>query len=232
MAKYNEQELTEKVKELAQEMFGWEMNKPVIIDGRPTRAWASAHFRKNNVTGKIELKCFKFAKRFVSGDYMEEDIISTIKHELIHWYSNISENKSCGHNYIWKNNCIRYGIKAEACSDHKKIGDNSKQDSNKQVKEIKQERPNRRDYVTEITLSSANGLVKFAENKGVEIERYEGSLLDNYILYNHDTISIRGVKPRKYILLQEKYKNDWSSVTELIMTDDIYKVESFLEMVS
>lgn len=232
MAKYNEQELTQKVKSLAKEMFGWELNKPVIIDGRLTRTWASAHFRRNNVTGKIELKCFKFAKRFVSGDYREEDIINTIKHELIHWYTNIIENKSCGHDWRWKNNCIKYGIKAEACSDHKKIGDNSKQDSNKQPTEIKQERPKRRDYVTEITLNSANGLVEFAENKGIEIERYEGSLLDNYILYNHDKISIRGVKPRNYIILKEKCQNSWSSVTELIMTDDIGKVESFLEMVS
>lgn len=122
MAKYNEQQLTAKVRELSQEMFGWELTKPVIIDGRLTRAWASAHFTRNRITRKIELKCFKFAKRFVNGDYKEEDILDTIKHELLHWYTNITENRSCGHNYIWKNNCIKYGVVAEACSDFEKVG--------------------------------------------------------------------------------------------------------------
>jgi predicted SprT family Zn-dependent metalloprotease len=121
MASYNEHQLTEKVKELAKQMFGWELTKPVIIDGRLTRAWATAHFIRNRSTRKIELKCFKFAKRYVSGDYKEEDIVNTIKHELVHWYTNITEGYSCNHNYIWKENCVRFGVVPEATASYQKV---------------------------------------------------------------------------------------------------------------
>lgn len=60
-----------------------------------------------------------------------------------------------------------------------------------------------------------------------DIEEYEGSLLNNYIIYNDRKISLGRAKGREYIIVREKYLNEWSSCYELIFTDDIKEVEDW-----
>jgi hypothetical protein len=72
----------------------------------------------------------------------------------------------------------------------------------------------------------------FAENLNCWVETYEGRLVNNYIIYGTDRIKIGKAKPRKFIIIQETYLNEWSSGLEITMTDNEAKVtetEKFLE---
>lgn len=51
---------------------------------------------------------------------------------------------------------------------------------------------------------------------------YPGCLLDNYLLYNWDN--------EKYIIIQEKYLNDWSSTLIATKTDDEKLVDNFFKV--
>lgn len=50
---------------------------------------------------------------------------------------------------------------------------------------------------------------------------YPGSLLDNYLLYDWDTCT--------YIIIQEKYLNEWSSTLVATKTDDKKLVDDFFK---
>lgn len=84
-----------------------------------------------------------------------------------------------------------------------------------------------RDYKTTSNLASINGLLDLAHSLNCPIECFEGSLLDNYIIYDAKRIRICKAKPRKYIILVEKYVNSWSSTTEVILTDNEKTVEEY-----
>lgn len=119
--KYSQKEIEKKVKRFAREMFGWEMNKPVIISSRMTRAWGKYYYKFKKKTNEIELVKFQFATRLISGGYQEEDINNCIKHELLHWYTDITEGKPCHHNRKWKDNCKRFGIKDERYCNYERV---------------------------------------------------------------------------------------------------------------
>ncbi len=102
--------LEEKVKRLAKEMFGWEMDKPVLISNRMKRTLGQYVWEINQNTKRPELVRFQFAAKLFSGGYREEDIELVIKHELIHWYTDITEGRPCHHNKIWKANCRRFEV--------------------------------------------------------------------------------------------------------------------------
>ena len=50
---------------------------------------------------------------------------------------------------------------------------------------------------------------------------YPGCLLDNYLLYNDDTCT--------YIIIQEKYLNEWSSTLMATKTNDKKIADDFLK---
>lgn len=102
--------LEKKVKKLAREMFGWEMNKPVLISSRMKRTLGQYVWKINQDTNKPELVRFQFAAKLFRDGYMQEDIDLVIKHELIHWYTDTIAGRPCHHNKIWKANCKRFGI--------------------------------------------------------------------------------------------------------------------------
>lgn len=54
-----------------------------------------------------------------------------------------------------------------------------------------------------------------------EVGYYPGCLLDNYLLYNWDN--------KKYIIIQEKYVNCWTSTLIATKTDDEKLVDNFLK---
>lgn len=55
-----------------------------------------------------------------------------------------------------------------------------------------------------------------------EVGYYPGCLLDNYLLYNWDTCT--------YILIQEKYLNEWSSTLMATKTNDKKLVDDFFKV--
>jgi hypothetical protein len=97
------------------------MDKPVYgVHMKST--WGSYHWKKNSITKKPELKWFKIAFRLICGNYEEQYIDHNIKHELVHWYTDITEGKPCHHNKKWKDNCRKFGIEDSRLSNYPKIG--------------------------------------------------------------------------------------------------------------
>ena len=84
-----------------------------------------------------------------------------------------------------------------------------------------------KDYITKGDMNSVNKLLELATRMDCPIECFEGVLLDNYIIYDANRIKIGRAKPRKYIILCEKAENEWSSITEVIMTDNEKTVEKY-----
>jgi len=85
-----------------------------------------------------------------------------------------------------------------------------------------------KDYKADINLKSVEQILKFANDNNHEVDMFDGCCLDNYIIYSNSKIKIGKLKPRKYIILLEKYLNEWSSVTEMILTDNDLYVESLI----
>ena len=105
-----QKDLEKRVKGLAMLMFGWKMDKPVVISGRMKRTLGQYVWKINHETKKPALVKFQFAAKLFTGGYKEEDIDWVIKHELIHWYTDITEGKPCHHNKVWKANCKKFGV--------------------------------------------------------------------------------------------------------------------------
>lgn len=90
----------------------------------------------------------------------------------------------------------------------------------------------RRDYKTTIDNEVLNKMLELATKNDLEYEIFEGTTQDNYIIYNDHKIRLKGIKPRKYIIVQSVYLNCWSSKLEMIMTDNEEKVNEFIEQYS
>ena len=98
-------------------------------------------------------------------------------------------------------------------------------------------RRNRKDVEFEITYEKAdklyNDLVKLSGNDLAGV-MFEGALLDEYAVVmtgnQNWKISItkgRPVLARKYVYIEERYVNCWTSKNVLILTDDKSKFEEF-----
>lgn len=72
-------------------------------------------------------------------------------------------------------------------------------------------------------------LVQAAIENEIDFECYEGSLIDNYIFYSNKIIRIKGNRATKYIIVKEKYLNEWSSVHEITLTDSDKKANEFIK---
>lgn len=83
------------------------------------------------------------------------------------------------------------------------------------------------------TLSISNEVLEeillLADKLEVYCECFEGSLQDNYILYDADNISIGG-DSAKYIIIKERFLNAWSSELVLVFTDNEKEVMQFEEL--
>jgi hypothetical protein len=84
------------------------------------------------------------------------------------------------------------------------------------------------DYNREITYKSLNSFVQYANDKGYDTEIIEGVLNDTYIINNHDKeLSIKGVKPRNFIVLYPKFQTSQSNSFHILMTDDERKLSFY-----
>lgn len=80
-----------------------------------------------------------------------------------------------------------------------------------------------RDRILEVNQEMVNKLTNISGN----YEKYDGTLLDNYIFHDTQNIRIGRSKPRAFILIKEKYLNEWNSTYEMVMTDNFEKVLDF-----
>ena len=80
-----------------------------------------------------------------------------------------------------------------------------------------------RDRILEVNQEMVNKLTNISGN----YEKYDGTLLDNYIFHDTQNIRIGRSKPRAFILIKEKYLNEWNSTYEMVMTDNFEKVLNF-----
>ena len=71
----------------------------------------------------------------------------------------------------------------------------------------------------EITLDQCQKLILSPNFE--EVGYYPGSLLDNYLLYDWDN--------HTYIIIQEKYVNEWSSTLVATKTNDKKLVDDFFK---
>lgn len=88
----------------------------------------------------------------------------------------------------------------------------------------------RKDYVTNIEMVVADKCIELAGELGIDYETYQGCLLDNHVIRGAERIGFGRVKPRKFIMIKEKYLNEWSSVLEMTMTDNEKIVNEFEEL--
>ena len=86
-----------------------------------------------------------------------------------------------------------------------------------------------RDYNCNVNLETTETLVEKAIESGLECYQAQGGLNDYYIIYNYRTLTFKGVKARKYILLYPKYLNEWSNSLHATFTDNFEKVRDFFE---
>ena len=77
-----------------------------------------------------------------------------------------------------------------------------------------------------ISSSYADALLKCLEENGFKYLTIPGVMQDNYICkIDNANYKLGRFKLRKYLLIREVYKNEWSSGLELVLTDDdsVYK---------
>ena len=88
-----------------------------------------------------------------------------------------------------------------------------------------------KNYVKEISMETANKIITMATELNILFDGFDGTLLDNYIVYNDSDTQIKfgRSKPRKYIIIEEFYKNCWTSGLRMTCTDDDELADEFLE---
>jgi len=77
-----------------------------------------------------------------------------------------------------------------------------------------------KNYRAAIGQKLLNSLLEQCSMNSIEVELFEGSLLDQYIIHADKRITIKGIKPRQYILVYEQYLNCWSSENIACFSDD------------
>lgn len=86
----------------------------------------------------------------------------------------------------------------------------------------------KRDFKEVVTMEDYNKIIDLACNNNMIVDIYQGCLLDNAIIVNDDIIKI-GRKTRKYLIMVEKYLNCWTSIIELIGTDNEQTYNKWVE---
>lgn len=77
-----------------------------------------------------------------------------------------------------------------------------------------------KNYKAAIGQKLLNSLLEHCSKNDIDIECFEGSLLDQYIIHADKRIAVKGIKPRQYILIFEKHLNCWSSENIACFSDD------------
>ena len=112
-----EEDLNARASKFAREMFGWEIPKRIKIEPRFTNTYGRCWMKRKPYPQQgLELKEIKIAAFLVNGNYREEDIDDIIKHELLHWYTDMVHQRSCGHGEEYKANCRKHGVNPQSAN--------------------------------------------------------------------------------------------------------------------
>lgn len=85
-----------------------------------------------------------------------------------------------------------------------------------------------KNYTKEIEFKSQQLILDAAIEMGLEVEQFEGTLNDTYIIYNEDLdLKLRGIKARKYVVLYPQFLNSWGNTFHILLTDNIKELEKF-----
>lgn len=72
-----------------------------------------------------------------------------------------------------------------------------------------------------ITMGTCNNIVNALQERNYDIECVPGGLLDNYFCeIGENNLKLSRWKLRKYLIVLERFVNEWSSDLELILTDN------------
>ena len=100
-----------KIEAVIQELnkrLDYQCNLKIEISKRAQKRMG-AFFYKRNGNNIIPIK-FVFAYTLINGSYSKEVVREVIIHEYLHYYCDLSTNKSNGHNKFFKKCCLASGI--------------------------------------------------------------------------------------------------------------------------
>ena len=89
----------------------------------------------------------------------------------------------------------------------------------------------RKEIVYKATTELYDKVVTSAMNLGYELDNdlfiINGTLQDSCLIISNYKIKIGKANPRKYIIFESVYVNEWSSELQMILTDDDKKADKF-----
>lgn len=78
-----------------------------------------------------------------------------------------------------------------------------------------------KNYTTEISQRTADNISNYLAINEYNIEFIEGDLMDGFICkIGANNLKLSNIKMRKFIIVVEKYINEWTSALQMILTDD------------
>lgn len=102
----SEKEFIDLFNKISNKDFCWKCNVPVTIN---TRLYSTLGQYVFDIY-TLEPLGFEFNLEMINGKQPFKEVINTIKHELVHWYTDTTTNKRNEHNELFRVNCKRFGV--------------------------------------------------------------------------------------------------------------------------
>jgi predicted SprT family Zn-dependent metalloprotease len=102
----SEKEFIDLFNKISLKDFNWKCNIPISIN---TRLYSTlGQYVYDRYT--LEPLCFEFSLEMINGRQSLKEVINTIRHELVHWYTDTTTKKNNGHNDLFRENCKKFGV--------------------------------------------------------------------------------------------------------------------------
>jgi len=80
-----------------------------------------------------------------------------------------------------------------------------------------------------ISYDNVTEIINTCTNKSIDMNVFEGTLLDNYLIYANYKVQLNKTVPRKYIIIESVYINSNQSMYNFVQTDNQQLVDEFLQ---
>ena len=78
-----------------------------------------------------------------------------------------------------------------------------------------------KDVRMRITMETCDNIVNALQERNYDVERVKGGKLDHYFCeVGESNLKLSRLKLRKYLIVLERFVNEWTSELELILTDN------------
>lgn len=121
----SEQELIDLFKKIALEEFNYICDVPVEINTRLYSSLGRYKFKRDKEKLKTITVGFDFHPKLLDKHYPLDKIIDTMKHELVHWYTNDVQNTKGGHGVLFVMNCEKFGVECERYKKRERLNKDS-----------------------------------------------------------------------------------------------------------